>query len=89
MNEAAAFLTARADVLAAWHAHLTDARRRSPHTVRAYMATAGRLMDALEAYDWPRWPGSNRADCIFWPKDARMGSPISRSRANCRRRAAS
>lgn len=52
MNEAAAFLAARADVLAAWHAHLTDARRRSPHTVRAYMATAGRVMDALEAYDW-------------------------------------
>ena len=43
----------RADFLAAWHAHLSDGRRRSPHTVRAYLATAARLLDASEFADWP------------------------------------
>lgn len=42
----------RADLLAAWRAHLTDKRRRSLHTVQAYAATAARLIDAREAYDW-------------------------------------
>lgn len=42
----------RADILAAWHAHLAQGRRRSPHTVRAYAATAARLMDALGDPDW-------------------------------------
>jgi integrase/recombinase XerC len=42
----------RADILAAWHAHLTDARRRSPHTVRAYTAAAARLLDQLGGTDW-------------------------------------
>ena len=32
-------------LLAAWHAHLAQGRRRSPHTVRAYVATAARLLD--------------------------------------------
>lgn len=43
----------RADLLEAWHAHLADGRRRSPHTVRAYVATAARLLDHSEASDWP------------------------------------
>ena len=43
----------RADFLAAWHAHLSDGRRRSPHTVRGYLATAARLLDASEFADWP------------------------------------
>ncbi|MCC6924313.1 tyrosine recombinase XerC [Novosphingobium sp.] len=42
----------RADLLEAWHAHLTQSRRRSPHTVRAYIATAARLLDAVPAEDW-------------------------------------
>ncbi|MGF7152863.1 tyrosine recombinase XerC [Novosphingobium gossypii] len=39
---------ARADLLEAWGAHLAQGRRRSPHTVRAYVATAARLLDRLE-----------------------------------------
>jgi len=42
----------RADLLAQWHSHLADARRLSPHTVRAYVATAARLLDATEAHGW-------------------------------------
>lgn len=42
----------KADLLEAWGAHLADGRRRSPHTVRAYLATAGRLIDALGANEW-------------------------------------
>ncbi len=39
-------------LLAAWHDHLTHARRRSPHTVRAYVATAERLLAAQGETDW-------------------------------------
>jgi integrase/recombinase XerC len=42
----------RADFLEAWRDHLTLSRRRSPHTVRAYLATAARLLDAVEAAGW-------------------------------------
>lgn len=35
------------DILEAWGLHLSLARRRSPHTVRAYLATATRLLAAL------------------------------------------
>jgi integrase/recombinase XerC len=35
---------------ARWHDHLLQGRRRSPHTVRAYTATAHRLIDFLEAH---------------------------------------
>jgi len=42
----------RAAILAAWNAHLADGLRRSPHTVRAYVATAARLLDVAEAEDW-------------------------------------
>ncbi|MFM5955275.1 MAG: tyrosine recombinase XerC [Novosphingobium sp.] len=42
----------RADLLEAWHAQLAQGRRRSPHTVRAYVATAARLLDAFEADSW-------------------------------------
>ncbi|WP_338466089.1 tyrosine recombinase XerC [Novosphingobium sp. ZN18A2] len=37
----------RADILQAWHDYLALSRRRSPHTVRAYGATAARLLDTL------------------------------------------
>ena len=42
-----------AEILEAWHAYLAQNRRRSPHTVRAYVATAARLLDMLEDPDWP------------------------------------
>ena len=42
----------RADLLEAWHAHLAQGRRRSPHTVRAYGATAARLLDQLGETSW-------------------------------------
>lgn len=42
------------ELLEAWRDHLALARRRSPHTVRAYGATAARLLAALPAgQDWP------------------------------------
>ena len=41
------------ELLEAWGNHLALARRRSPHTVRAYVATAARLLTALpQAHDW-------------------------------------
>ena len=43
---------ARADLLEAWHAHLAHGRRRSPHTVRAYVATAARLLDGRPGAEW-------------------------------------
>lgn len=42
----------RADILEAWGNHLALSRRRSPHTVRAYVATAARLLDRLGAVSW-------------------------------------
>lgn len=42
----------KADLLAAWHDYLTQARRRSPHTVRAYIGTASRLLDRMGDTDW-------------------------------------
>ncbi|WP_095011144.1 tyrosine recombinase XerC [Tsuneonella mangrovi] len=36
----------KVDILEAWQAHLADGRRRSPHTVRAYLAAANRLLQA-------------------------------------------
>ena len=41
-----------ADLLAAWRAHLADNRRRSPHTVRAYVAAAERLCAANALKSW-------------------------------------
>lgn len=42
----------RADILQAWRDHLLHQRRLSPHTVRAYGATAARLLDMTGAADW-------------------------------------
>jgi len=42
----------RADILEEWNAHLAQGRRRSPHTVRAYVATAARLLDRMGETDW-------------------------------------
>lgn len=41
-----------ADLVAQWRAHLTNAQRRSPHTVRAYCAAALRLIAAHNLADW-------------------------------------
>lgn len=41
-----------AELLATWRAHLTDARRRSPHTVRAYVSAAQRLIVARNLSSW-------------------------------------
>jgi integrase/recombinase XerC len=43
----------RAEVLETWRDYLALSLRRSPHTVRAYVATAARLLDALSEADWP------------------------------------
>ena len=42
----------RAELLEQWQQHLAAGRRRSPHTVRAYVATAARLLDKVEGEDW-------------------------------------
>lgn len=40
------------DLLDAWRAHLVQDRRRSPHTVRAYLATADRLLERTGIENW-------------------------------------
>ena len=42
-----------ADLLEHWGAYLARDRRRSPHTVRAYLGAANRLIAATGADDWP------------------------------------
>jgi len=42
----------RAALLEAWRAELADGRRRSPHTVRAYLATATRLLETTGLDSW-------------------------------------
>ncbi len=42
----------KADLLEAWQNHLAQDRRRSPHTVRAYLASGNRLLDATGSEDW-------------------------------------
>jgi integrase/recombinase XerC len=38
------------DIISAWRGHLTHGRRRSAHTVRAYVATAERLISFLQEH---------------------------------------
>jgi integrase/recombinase XerC len=47
----------RADLLEAWGDYLRDGRRRSPHTVRAYLAAANRLLVATDIECWPQVAG--------------------------------
>ncbi|MEW9855510.1 tyrosine recombinase XerC [Novosphingobium sp. M1R2S20] len=54
-------MTSRADVLEAWGAHLAHGRRRSPHTVRAYIATAARLI-GQDTCDWASLTRIDAAD---------------------------
>ncbi len=42
----------RAELLEAWGEHLAVERRRSPHTIRAYVATAARWLDQTGAEAW-------------------------------------
>ncbi|MCT2558836.1 tyrosine recombinase XerC [Tsuneonella sp. YG55] len=42
----------KADILVAWGDHLRTGRRRSPHTVRAYLAAADRLLAATGIEEW-------------------------------------
>jgi len=41
------------DLLETWRDHLAQSRRRSAHTVRAYLACANRLLEALGIEEWP------------------------------------
>jgi integrase/recombinase XerC len=43
----------KSEILGAWRSYLSDTRRRSEHTVRAYVASAARLLDALPDSGWP------------------------------------
>ena len=45
-------MTGEGSILSQWREHLETARRRSPHTVRAYVATAQRLTERLALDDW-------------------------------------
>lgn len=42
----------RAEILEQWREHLAAGRRRSPHTVRAYLATATRWLEQSGAESW-------------------------------------
>lgn len=75
------------DTLKTWRAHLTNARRRSPHTVRAYVAAATRLLvatgtealeqvAALEAHDLRRHLAARRAEGIANSSAARELSAL-------------
>jgi len=52
----------REDILEAWHAHLKHGRRRSVHTVRAYVAAAARLLDETGKAHWAALARINAAD---------------------------
>ncbi len=51
----------KADLLEAWGDHLANARRRSPHTVRAYLAAANRLLESTGAESWQEVASMNAA----------------------------
>lgn len=43
---------AQAELLEQWRSHLAQTRRRSPHTVRAYVSAANRLLENAGFEDW-------------------------------------
>ena len=51
-----------AALLEQWQAHLAEARRRSPHTVRAYLAAAARLCDRFGLASWAQVAALSAAD---------------------------
>jgi integrase/recombinase XerC len=50
------------ELLEAWGDHLRDGRRRSPHTVRAYVAAAARLLEAQALESWDAIAGLGAGD---------------------------
>lgn len=63
----------RTDILEAWQTHLAQARRRSAHTVRAYVTTAGRLLDAVGDADWNSLAKLDARDLRHQLADRRAG----------------
>nr|WP_298927811.1 tyrosine recombinase XerC [uncultured Erythrobacter sp.] len=77
----------REDILGAWHSFLTDSKRRSPHTVRAYTSAAQRIavarnlstfqdVAALEAQDLRAHLASRRAEGLANTSAARELSAL-------------
>ena len=75
------------DILEAWRAHLSENRRRSPHTVRAYCSAAQRLVvsrelvtlddvAAIEAHDLRRHLAARRAEGLANTSAARELSAL-------------
>lgn len=60
-----------------WHDHLTRGRRRSEHTVRAYVATAHRLIDFLAGHLGEAVDGA--ALCALQPADLRAFLTVRRA----------
>jgi len=81
MNAAAETLAARAALLAAWRNYLAQNRRRSPHTVRAYVATADRLINARDASDWQALAAITPADLRAHMAARRGGGLVNTSAA--------
>ncbi|WP_394269082.1 tyrosine recombinase XerC [Qipengyuania sp.] len=63
----------REEVLAAWHDHLAHARRRSPHTVRAYVAAAARLLPVDQPANWQAIASLGTADLRAYLAARRAG----------------
>ena len=51
-----------AELLGDWRAHLSEARRRSPHTVRAYVAAAQKLLFSQGLTSWEEIGGIEAGD---------------------------
>jgi len=51
-----------ADLLETWSDYLTHGRRRSAHTVRAYLACANRLLQANDIHEWDQAAGVEAHD---------------------------
>ncbi|MGZ8998465.1 MAG: site-specific integrase, partial [Allosphingosinicella sp.] len=64
-------------IAARWHEHLSRDRRRSEHTVRAYVATAHRLIDFLAGHLGSAVDG--QALCVLQPADLRAFLTVRRA----------
>jgi integrase/recombinase XerC len=54
-------VTSRPEILEQWGNYLAATRRRSPHTVRAYVAAAARWLDMFPGADWSALAGMDAA----------------------------
>jgi integrase/recombinase XerC len=61
-----------AEMLARYETHLTTSRRASPHTVRAYLATARRLLDHCGARSWRELASLPRASMRVYLGERRV-----------------